>query len=142
MASTQYCLNIQYFQSIPMNQPFSLAKRLHSLRYALAGLRTLLLTQHNAWIHAVATLLVLAAGLWFGLSPYEWLWLVLAMTLVWTAEAFNTALELLADAVTREPHPLIGQAKDVAAGAVLISAIGAVIIGATIFGPHLRHALA
>lgn len=122
-------------------QPFQLSARLRSLRYALAGLRTLLKTQHNAWIHALATVLVVAAGAYFQVSIAEWLWLVLAMTLVWMAEGFNTALELLADAVTQEQHPLIGQAKDVAAGAVLISALAALIIGVLVLGPHLLQAL-
>ena len=120
-----------------MHQPFSFAARLHSFRYALAGLRTLLLTQHNAWLHAAATVVVVVAGLVLGLSRVEWCWLVLAMTLVWMAEALNTALEFLADAVTQEFHPLILQAKDVAAAAVLIAAIGALLIGLLVFGPHL-----
>jgi diacylglycerol kinase (ATP) len=120
-----------------MHQPFSFTARLHSFRYALAGLRTLLLTQHNAWLHAAATAVVVAAGLVLGLSRAEWCWLVLAMTLVWMAEALNTALEFLADAVTQEFHPLILQAKDVAAAAVLIAAIGALVIGLLVFGPHL-----
>lgn len=120
-----------------MKPGFQLSTRLRSVRYALAGLRTLLRTQHNAWIHAVATLLVVAAALAFGLNAYEWLWLVVALALVWTAEAFNTALELLADAVTREQHPLIGQAKDVAAGAVLLAALAALVIGALVLGPHV-----
>jgi diacylglycerol kinase len=125
-----------------MHQPFSFTQRLHSFRYALAGLRTLLLTQHNAWIHAAATALVVVAGLVLGLSPAEWCWLVLAMTLVWMAEALNTALEFLADAVTQEFHPLILQAKDVAAAAVLIAAIGALVIGLLVFGPHVWSRLA
>ncbi len=125
-----------------MHQPFSFTARLHSFRYALAGLRTLLLTQHNAWLHAAATAVVVAAGLVLGLSLAEWCWLVLAMTLVWMAEALNTALEFLADAVTQEFHPLILQAKDVAAAAVLIAAIGALVIGLLVFGPHLWPRLA
>ncbi len=125
-----------------MHQPFSVTARLHSFRYALAGLRTLLLTQHNAWIHAAATAVVVVAGLVLGLSLAEWCWLVLAMTLVWMAEALNTALEFLADAVTQEFHPLILQAKDVAAAAVLIAAIGALLIGLLVFGPHLWQRLA
>lgn len=124
-----------------MNQPFRLRQRLQSFRYAAAGLRTLLRTQHNAWIHAVATVVVIALGAYFRLAAHEWLWLVLAMTLVWTAEAFNTALELLADAVTRERHPLIGQAKDVAAAAVLLSALGALVIGLLVLGPHVLQRL-
>lgn len=125
-----------------MYQTFNFSARLHSFRYALAGLRTLLLTQHNAWIHAAATVVVVAAGLALGLSRADWCWLVLAMTLVWMAEALNTALEFLADAVTQEFHPLILQAKDVAAAAVLIAAIGALVIGLLVFGPHLWPRLA
>ncbi len=125
-----------------MKQPFRLRQRLHSFRYAWAGLGTLLRTQHNAWIHAAATLLVIALGGWLRLSAGEWLWLVLAMVLVWMAEAFNTALELLADAVTREQHPLIGRAKDVAAAAVLIAALGALVIGVLVLGPPLLQRLA
>jgi len=59
------------------------------------------------------------------------------MMAVWTAEALNTALERLSNAVTREPNPLVGQAKDAAAGAVLIAAVGAAAIGALVMGPHL-----
>ena len=124
-----------------MPKPFRLIDRLCNFRYALAGLGVLLRTQHNAWVHAAATVAVVAAGLAFGLNAYEWLWIVLALTLVWTAEAFNTALEFLADAVTREQHPLIGRAKDVAAAAVLISACGAAIIGLIVLGPHLLRQL-
>jgi diacylglycerol kinase len=59
------------------------------------------------------------------------------MGLVWSAEAFNTALEFLADAVSQEPHPLIGQAKDIAAGAVLMAALAAAIVGILLFRPYL-----
>lgn len=123
-------------------QPFRLADRLRSFAYACAGIRTLLSTQHNAWIHAMATVLVIAAGAYFRLAAADWLWLVLAISMVWTAEAFNTALELLADAVTREHQPLIGQAKDVAAGAVLLAALAALIIGVLVLGPHVLQRLA
>lgn len=125
-----------------MNQPFSLTRRLHSFRYALAGLHTLLRTQHNARIHAVATVLVIGAGAYLRLTASEWLWLLVAMAGVWVAEAFNTALEFLADAVTRETHPLIGQAKDVAAAAVLIAAIAALVIGLLVLGPHVLRRFA
>lgn len=122
-------------------KPFSVADRLRSFRYAFAGLRTLLRTQHNARVHAAATVLVVAAGLYFRLGLAEWCWLVLAMSMVWMAEAFNTALEFLADAVTQEQNPLIGRAKDVAAAAVLISAVGAAIMGVLVLGPHLLRRL-
>ncbi len=97
----------------------------------------MLKSQHNAWIHALATFIVCVIGLYLGLSRSEWCWIVLAMMAVWTAEAFNTAFEFLADAVSPNYHPLIGKAKDVAAGAVLLSAIGSVIIGLIIIVPYL-----
>lgn len=120
-----------------MNRPFELRSRLKSFQYAFRGLAHMLATQHNAWIHAFMTLAVLAAGLVFSISAAEWCWLILAMTSVWTAEAMNTAFELLCDATTKDFHPVVGQAKDVAAGAVLLTAIGALLIGLVIFVPHL-----
>jgi len=118
-------------------RPCRLKTLIQSFTHALAGIQTLLGTQPNARIHACATAVVIAAGGIAGVSPAEWSLLVLAVMAVWTAEAFNTALEFLADAVKPEHHPLIKQAKDVAAGAVLISASGAVLIGAVVFGPYL-----
>ena len=93
--------------------------------------------EHNAWIHAVASAAVCVAGFWLGLSRIEWCWIVLAMMVVWTAEGMNTALESLANAIAPDPHPSVRRAKDAAAGAVLIAAVGAVIIGVLVLGPHL-----
>jgi diacylglycerol kinase (ATP) len=115
-----------------------LAGRIRSFGYAFRGVWTMLRSQRNAWIHALATGVVLAAGFALGISVNDWKWLVLALVSVWGAEALNTALEFLADAATPEFHPLVKQAKDVAAGAVLIAAIGAAIIGALIFIPAAR----
>lgn len=123
------------------HRPFTFQGRLRSVRLALRGVRAMLRTQHNAWVHAVATLLVVAAGLAFGVSSADWCWLILAIMAVWTAEALNTALELLADAASPEFHPLVGQAKDVAAGAVLIAAVGSVAIGVLTLGPHVMSLL-
>lgn len=99
----------------------------------------MLRTQHNAWIHLAATLLVIAAGFTLRIGASDWLWIILAIIAVWTAEAFNTALELLADVGSPESHPLVKQAKDVAAGAVLIAAIGSVVVGILVFGPHVMR---
>jgi diacylglycerol kinase (ATP) len=79
--------------------------------------------QHNAWIHVAATLLVIGAGLLLRVSLADWCWIILAISIVWTAEALNTAFEFLADAASPEFHPLVRDAKDVAAGAVLITAL-------------------
>ena len=108
-----------------------------SFVYALQGLVFLLRSQPNAWLHLLATLGVCAAGFYFGLSRGEWLWICVAIALVWSAEAFNTALEQLADALHPQRHPGIGRAKDLAAGAVLIAAIAAAVIGVVVFWPHL-----
>ena len=80
---------------------------------------------------------MLAASVYFRLLPDEWRWIILAIALVWLAEALNTAIERLADAITIEPNENIGYAKDVAAGAVLAAAIISVVIGLTIFLPRL-----
>jgi len=111
--------------------------RLRSLRWAWRGIRVMLASQHNAWLHAVASVIVVAAGLMLRLSVAEWCWIVLAAMAVWTAEALNTAIEFLTDVASPQFHPTAGKAKDVAAGAVLLTAIGAVIIGALVFGPHV-----
>ncbi|MDD5707510.1 MAG: diacylglycerol kinase family protein [Kiritimatiellae bacterium] len=119
-----------------MSRPFQFTGRIRSFKFAFAGIWTMLKTQHNAWIHAVATLGVVASGIFFGVSAAEWCWLVLAVMAVWTAEALNTAFEFLADVASPEFHPLVKHSKDVAAGAVLISAIGAVAVGLLVLGPH------
>jgi diacylglycerol kinase (ATP) len=80
---------------------------------------------------------VLVASIYFRLSSDEWRWIILAIALVWLAEALNTAIERLADAVSLEPDENIGYAKDVAAGAVLAAAILSVVIGLTIFVPRI-----
>jgi diacylglycerol kinase (ATP) len=94
-------------------------------------------SQHNAWIHAVASVLVVTAGLQFGLGRAEWCWIILAIVSVWTAEALNTAFEILTDVASPAFHPLAAKAKDVAAGAVLLTALGAAAIGFLVLGPHV-----
>ena len=113
-----------------------LIQRLKSLAYALQGVACLVRTQPNARLHLLAAVLVCAAGVYLGLRRAEWLWVAVAITLVWSAEAFNTALEQLADALHPQQHPGIGRAKDMAAAAVLIAALGAAVIGALVFVPH------
>ena len=117
--------------------PFSLRARGRSFGFALAGGRVLLRGQHNAWIHAAATLLVLVLGLACRVSRQDWALLALAIGLVWAMEALNTAIELLADEVSLEQRARIGRAKDVAAFAVLAAALAAVAIGLLVFWPHL-----
>lgn len=120
---------------------FSIQARLRSFVYAGRGIRTMLASQHNARIHALATLLVVGAGLLLSITRIEWLILILTMVSVWTAEALNTALEFLCDVASPDFHPLVEKAKDVAAGAVLICAAGATATGLFVFGPRLVAAL-
>jgi diacylglycerol kinase (ATP) len=108
-----------------------------SFGHAFRGLARLLATQHNAWIHAAATLVVCALAALLGVSAGEWLALVLAISAVWSAEAMNTAFESLCDLVSPERRPLVQQAKDLGAAAVLVSATGAAIVGLIVFGPWL-----
>jgi len=111
--------------------------RLQSFKFAFKGLLTLVKSQPNARIHLLATLAVIIAGILLQVTAGEWCSLTLAMTAVWVAEALNTAIEQLADAVSPDFHPAIARAKDVAAAAVLIAALGAVIIAILVLGPPL-----
>jgi len=115
---------------------FCFKARLKSFEYAGRGILVMLKTQHNAWIHAVMTAVVILTGVYLGFTKAEWCWCVLSIMAVWTAEALNTTFELLVDVAAPEFHPLAEKAKDVAAGAVLISAIGAVIIFVIIIFPY------
>ena len=118
-----------------------LTGRLRSFGHALRGLKVLVQTQHNARIHAVATALVVAAGALLRISPNDWALIALAVACVWAAEALNTAIEFVVDLVSPDRHPLAAKAKDVAAGAVLVAAIGAAVVGAIVFGPHILKML-
>jgi len=109
--------------------------RKKSFGYAINGLSTLY-RQTNARIHALATLLVIALGVALELNSLDWTLVAIAATVVWVAEALNTALETLSDAAVPEHSPHIAIAKD-AAGAVLLASLGAVAVGVLVFTPHL-----
>ena len=118
---------------------FSFRERAGSFRHAFSGLGFMLRTQHNAWLHAVATLLAVALGIALDLAAADWKWLVLTIVMVWVAETMNTAFEHLCDVVSPELRDSVRRAKDIAAGAVLICSAGAVAMGALIFGPYLAQ---
>lgn len=115
--------------------------RIRSFGYAFKGIGWLIVSQPNAWVHFTATILVTALGCWFGISAGEWVALILAMGIVWSAEAFNTAIEWLVDLVSPEYHPKAGKIKDVAAGAVLLASIAAAAVGVIVLGPYIWQAL-
>jgi diacylglycerol kinase (ATP) len=118
-------------------KPFTFTGRIRSFRFAFRGLRTMLLSQHNAWVHAAATIAVILAGILLKISTVEWCAIIVMTVAVWTAEALNTAFEFLCDVASPQFHPVVEKSKDVAAGAVLLSAIGAIVVGVLIFGPRL-----
>ncbi len=126
----------------PTAPPTARGRLARSFGYALRGIGILLRMQANARLHALATLLAVGAGFWFGISGGEWCAVIAAIGLVWTAEGLNTALETVVDLVSPEQHPLAGRAKDVAAGAVLCAALAAFLIGVLIFGPRVWASVA
>jgi len=112
-----------------------LRARLRSVGHALRGLRHLLSTESHARIHGLATVIVFAAAAVLDVSARDWGLLLLATGLVWTAEAFNTAIERVVDLYSAETSELARQAKDVAAAAVLLAAIAAAAVGLIVFVP-------
>lgn len=114
-----------------------LRRRIDSFRFALAGIRAAFWTEINMRIHLAAALVVVAVAFVLEVTATEWCLLIFCIGIVWAAEIFNTALEALVNLVSPVQHPLAGKVKDLAAGAVLVTAIMAVVVGLLIFGPHL-----
>lgn len=121
----------------PAARPGLLRRRAASFGHALRGVVAALRTEVHLQFHAAATVVVLALGWYFRVSPLEWALVALAVAGVWAAELFNTAIETLTNLVSPGYHPLAGRAKDVAAGAVLLAALGALVAGGLVFGPRL-----
>ncbi|MGA2503037.1 MAG: diacylglycerol kinase family protein [Anaerolineales bacterium] len=115
--------------------------RTHAFRHAFRGWWYVLRTQHNAWIHAIASMLVMLMAWWLHLSTRDWAVLLLTITLVWTAEFINTALEAVVDLASPQQHPLAKIGKDVGAAAVLIASLTSILIGLLILGPPLWEKL-
>ena len=118
-----------------------LYSRARSFRYAFEGWWYVIRTQHNAWIHAIISSAVVVVAFWLQLPARDWAVLILTMMAVWMGEFMNTALEAVVDMTMPDAHPLAKVAKDVAAAAVLVGAIGAVLIGLLIMGPPLWQRL-
>ena len=109
-----------------------------SFSCAIAGLIYCIKSEKNMKIHILAAILVVTAALAVGLTPVEWGLLILTVFMVLVAEAVNTAVEKTVDLVTTEYHPIAKLAKNAAAGAVLLAAIGSLAMAVIIFGPHLH----
>jgi len=123
--------------------PFSIESRFKSFIHAFRGLGDMLLTEHNAWVHALATILALDLAWWLGVGRHDFAVIIIAIVLVWMAEVFNTVLEVVADLLVGQHYSkIVKRAKDIAAAAVLIASMGAIGVGLTILGPPLYHRLA
>ena len=111
--------------------------RIHAFGHAFRGWGHVLQTQQNAWIHSLVAAIVIALGAWLELGPGDWAILVLTIAMVFTAEFINTAIEAVVDLASPVQHPLAKVGKDVGAGAVLVAALAAIVVGLLILGPPL-----
>jgi diacylglycerol kinase len=112
-------------------------QRLNSFKPAFAGLAHVWRNTPNLWIHTFISIAVIAVGLWLGIDLVNWAVIAVAMAVVWAAEFFNTAIEAVVDLASPQHHKLAAIAKDVSAGAVVITAFAAVIVGLLVLGPPL-----
>ena len=117
--------------------PFSVKERVQSFVPAFNGVRLLFKSEHNAWVHLFFIIVATIAGVLLQINNMEWLFLILAIILVFISELFNTALEKLADKVEQGFNPEIGAIKDYASAAFLMASIFAVVVGGVVFGPKV-----
>jgi len=123
------------------SQKFSVNKRLKSFTYAFNGFILMFKEEPNARIHGVAALCAIVLGAILKISQNEWMWIIVAIALVFSCELMNSAIENLADEVSKDKRPRIGKAKDMAAAAVLIVSVMALLIGAFVFIPKILKLL-
>lgn len=109
-----------------------------SFYYAIVGVVSVFKSERNMKLHFFAALVVIILAVLMNVTPFEWAILVLTIFFVLAAETINTAIEKTVDLVTDNYHPLAGKAKNMAAGAVLLSAVNAVIIAGLIFWPYVK----
>lgn len=121
------------------HKKFSLEKRVESFKYALNGLKIAFREEHNARIHLIVSLIVIACGFIFHISTVEWIIICFAIGLVISMEIINSAIENLSDFVSPEHHKLIKKVKDLSAAAVLVCTISSVVIGILVFLPKIAH---
>jgi diacylglycerol kinase len=113
------------------------SREAESFACAFRGITALLKSEVHARIHLAATVVVIALGWWFVITAGEWIAVVLAIGLVWVAEALNTAIEYVADLAHPDEHPEVKKLKDLAAAAVLFASIAALVVGLIVFLPRL-----
>ncbi len=120
------------------DKSFSITARTQSFGYAINGIITFFKQEHNAWLHGIATIMVMVLAFVFPVSNMEAVALAFAVGFVWTAEIFNTVIEKIMDFISVEKKPAIKYIKDLAAGAVLVAAITSLITGLIIFIPKIQ----
>ena len=118
-----------------IQQRFSIRARIKSIKTAINGIMIVVKDEHNAWLHIIATLVIIIVTSRLNITTIEASLLIFAIGLVWTSEAFNSAIEALADEVSGSYSIGIKKTKDIAAGAVLISSLTALAIGLIILLP-------
>jgi len=118
---------------------YDFKKQLRSFGYAWKGIRCCVGKEQNLSFHLIATVLTVIAGFLLDIARTDWMIVILCIGVVIAAELFNTAIEKLVDLVSPQQHPVAGQVKDIAAGAVLVCAATATIIGLIVFIPYLTR---
>jgi diacylglycerol kinase (ATP) len=119
------------------NNKVSMKDRFKSFSYALNGLKHVLKLERNFHIHIIAGVTAIMLGLVFRISYWDWMMVIMCIGFVLFAEIVNTAVEKLTDMVSPQKNEIAGKVKDIAAGAVLVAAITAFVIGSVIFLPHI-----
>ena len=114
---------------------------INSFKYACMGIKSAIKSERNMKIHVLATLIVTALGFILGLDPLEWVACIFSIVIVISSEMLNTAIETIVDLVSPNINPLAKKAKDIAAGSVLVMAIGAFLVGLIIFIPKIINIL-
>ncbi len=122
---------------LPEENKFSVVKRAESFTHAGRGVYVFIKSTHNAWVHITVLVFVIILGFYFNITQIQWLSIVLSCGFVLVSEAFNTAIEIDIDLTSPDFHPYAKDTKDVAAGAVLISALTAATVGLIVFLPHI-----
>ncbi|MBS1653946.1 MAG: diacylglycerol kinase family protein [Bacteroidetes bacterium] len=120
---------------------FSLKERGRSFGFAFAGIIQFFRSEHNAWLHLVATVIVFSAAYFFSITGMQLAALAIVTGFVWVTEIINTAIEKAMDFISTERHPAIKYIKDLSAAAVLLAAISALVTGAIIFIPKITGSL-
>ncbi|MBS2098475.1 diacylglycerol kinase family protein [Carboxylicivirga linearis] len=109
-----------------------------SFLYAFKGIKHLMLGEPNALIHLIAAITAVLFGIYFQISTNEWLWICLAIVLVFICEIINTAIENLGDVITKDYNKSIEKAKDLGAAATFLAALFSIVVALIIFLPKIK----